>query len=149
MKFDCFVEHQDLNFDRNGLGSGMIKFLHTRIRVSNLEESIQWYGRHCGFNVLKRNDKSPAGNQVVHLELPGNAHHLELTYSPDYQLKVPEDLMHTCIGVDDLAAYCAKLEAAGVEVWPGNWRQKQAEGNFRMAFITDPDGYEVEIVPNT
>ncbi len=123
----------------------MIKFLHTRIRVSNLEASVDWYCQHCGFKVHKRNDKSPAGNQIVHLELPGNEHMLELTYSPDYKVAVPEDLMHTCIGVDDLPAYCQKLEDAGVEVWPGNWREKE---NFRMAFITDPDGYEVEILSN-
>ena len=83
----------------------MIKFLHTRIRVSNLEASIDWYCKNCGFTLLKRNDKSPAGNQVVHLELPGNAHTLELTYSPDFKVEFPEDLMHTCLGVDDIVEY--------------------------------------------
>ena len=124
------------------------KFLHTRIRVSDLERSIDWYTRTCGFEVLKRNDKSPAGNQIVHLQLPGNAHTLELTYSPDYEVKVPEDLMHTCIGVDDIVEYCTKVEADGFEVWPGNWKEKAEEGNFRMAFLTDPDGYELEILEN-
>jgi lactoylglutathione lyase len=124
------------------------KFLHTRIRVSDLERSIDWYHRTCGFEVLKRNDKSPAGNQIVHLQLPGNAHTLELTYSPDYEVKVPEDLMHTCIGVDDIADYCGKLEADGFEIWPGDWKEKAASKNFRMAFLTDPDGYELEILEN-
>jgi len=36
-----------------------IKFLHTRFRVSDLDRSIEWYCRHCGFEVFKRNDKSP------------------------------------------------------------------------------------------
>ncbi len=53
--------------------------------------------------------------------------------------------MHTCIGVDDIKAFCQKLEDDGVEVWPGNWKEKE---DFSMAFITDPDGYEVEILPN-
>ncbi|HKJ90980.1 MAG TPA: VOC family protein, partial [Oceanipulchritudo sp.] len=75
-----------------------VKFLHTRIRVSDLDASIDWYSRSCGFEVFKRNDKSPSGNQIVHLKLPGNEHMLELTYSPDYTVAVPEDLMHTCIG---------------------------------------------------
>lgn len=126
----------------------MIHFLHTRIRVSDLQKSIDWYCKYAGFQVLSRNDKSPAGNQIVHLELPGNSHTLELTYSPDYEVKVPEDLMHTCIGVDDIAAYCEMLEKEGEDVWPGNWRDKAKEGGFRMAFITDPDGYEVEILAN-
>jgi len=121
----------------------MIKFLHTRIRVSDLEQSIEWYTRHCGFECTRRTDKSPSGNQLAFLEIPGNEHFLELCYSPDYKVEVPEDLMHTCIGVPDLKACCEKLEKGGVEVWPGDWREKE---DFRMAFITDPDGYEVEIL---
>lgn len=126
----------------------MIKFLHTRIRVSDLEKSIDWYSKNVGFKVLKRNDKSPAGNQIVHMELPGNAHTLELTYSPDYEVNVPEDLMHTCISVDDIVSYCEMLEKNGAEVWPDDWRKKFTSGGMKMAFITDPDGYEVEILEN-
>lgn len=123
-----------------------IKFLHTRIRVSDLEKSIDFYCKTCGFEVFKRNDKSPAGNQIVHLQLPGNEHMLELTYSPDFKVEFPEDLMHTCIGVEDILEHCEKLEDLGVEVWPGNWREKFTSGGSKMAFITDPDGYEVEIL---
>jgi lactoylglutathione lyase len=123
-----------------------IQFLHTRIRVSDLEKSIQFYETTCGFRVHKRNDKSPAGNRIVHLELPGNAHMLELTWSPDYTVEFPEDLMHTCIGVEDIIGYCQMLEDAGIEVWPGDWKAKFSSGGTKMAFITDPDGYEVEIL---
>lgn len=125
-----------------------IKFLHTRIRVSDLERSIDWYARACGYRVHKRNDKSPAGNQIVHLEIPGNDAMLELTYSPDYKVEFPEDLMHICIGVDDLVAYCDVLEKDGFDIWPGDWREKFASGGMKMAFVTDPDGYEVEILEN-
>ncbi|MEM0965088.1 MAG: VOC family protein [Verrucomicrobiota bacterium] len=123
-----------------------IRFLHTRIRVSDLEKSIEFYSKTCGFVVAKRNDKSPAGNQIAHLELPGNAHMLELTYSPDFKVEFPEDLMHTCIGVDDIVEHCQKLEDEGVEIWPENWKEKFTSGGSKMAFITDPDGYEVEIL---
>ncbi len=126
----------------------MIKFLHTRIRVSNLEKSIEWYCKYCGFQVHKRNDKSPAGNQIVHLALPGNEHMLELTYSPDFKVEFPEDLMHTCIGVDDIVQYCQKIEDEGAVIWPSDWKQKFTSGGMKMAFITDPDGYEVEILEN-
>jgi len=108
-----------------------------------MQQSIDWYCKHCGFQVAKGPKTSPQGNQVVHLELPGNEHTFELTYSPDFKVEFPEDLMHTCIGVDDLKAFCQKLVDDGVEVWPGDWKEKE---NFRMAFITDPDGYEVEIL---
>lgn len=126
----------------------MIKFLHTRIRVSNIDQSIDWYGKTCGFEVVKRNDKSPAGNEIVHLAIPGNEHMLELCYSPDFKVEFPEDLMHTCIGVDDIVAYCQQLEKSGIEIWPNDWQETFTSGGRKMAFITDPDGYEVEILEN-
>jgi lactoylglutathione lyase len=124
-----------------------ITFDHTRIRVSDLEKSIDWYCRACGFEVIKRTDKSPSGNQLAHLGIPGSPHKLELTHSDDYEVKVPEDLAHTCIRVDDIVSYCEMLEGLDLELdlWPENWREKFERGS-KMAFITDPDGYEVEIL---
>ena len=124
-----------------------VTFDHTRIRVSNIESSIDWYTKTCGFQVLKRTEKSPSGNQLAHLQIPGSSHNLELTHSPDYELKVPEDLVHTCIRVDDIVAYSEMLESLdlAIDLWPSNWREKFVEGK-KMAFITDPDGYEVEIL---
>jgi len=124
-----------------------VTFDHTRIRVSDLEKSIDWYCQTCGFEVLKRTDKSPSGNQLAHLQIPGSSHKLELTYSDDYKVDFPEDLVHTCIRVDDIVAYCEMLEKLDLrlDLWPENWREKFADGK-KMAFITDPDGYEVEIL---
>ena len=124
-----------------------VSFDHTRIRVSNLEKSIDWYCRTCGFEVLSRTEKSPSGNQLAHLQLPGSSHKLELTHSADYTVQVPEDLVHTCIRVDNIVEYCAMLEGLELEIdlWPTNWREKFESGK-KMAFITDHDGYEVEIL---
>ncbi len=123
-----------------------IKFLHTRIRVSDLDRSIAFYEK-LGFKLTRRNDKSPAGNQLAFLELDASEHFLELTHSPDYKVEFPEDLMHTCVGVEDISAYCADLEAKGIEIWPDGWRGKFADPEqMKMAFVTDPDGYEVEIL---
>ncbi len=124
----------------------MIKFPHTRIRVSNLDSTIDFYEK-LGFKVTRRTDKSPAGNQLAFLELEGNEHFLELCYSPDFEVKFPEDLMHTAIGVPDIMEFCDGLEKAGIEVWPGDWREAFPSGaKSKMAFVTDPDGYEVEIL---
>ncbi len=123
----------------------MPKFLHTRIRVGDLDRSIEFYCK-LGFHCARRADKSPAGNQLAFLELPGNEHFLELCYSPDNQLTVPEDLMHTALGVEDLAETCNALENEGIAIWPDGWREKFASGGMKMAFITDPDGYEVELL---
>ncbi len=124
----------------------MISFLHTRIRVSDLEKTIAFY-EALGFKLTRRTDKSPAGNQLAFLELPGNDHFLELCYSPDFKVEFPEDLMHTAIGVSDIIGYCDGLEKKGMEIWPEDWRTTFPSGEkSKMAFVTDPDGYEVEIL---
>lgn len=124
-----------------------ITFDHTRIRVSNLEASINWYTKTCGFEVLRRTDKSPSGNQLAHLQIPGSAHKLELTHSSDFKVQFPEDLIHTCIRVENINDYCAYLESLDlkIDLWPSNWQEKFVDGK-KMAFITDPDGYEVEVL---
>lgn len=122
----------------------MIKFLHTRIRVSNPDASIRFYQK-LGFE-LGEQKTSPQGNQLAFLHLPGNDHFLELTHSPDYDVTFPEDLMHTAVGVEDIVSYCDQLESDGLEIWPDQWREKFTSGERKMAFVTDPDGYEVEIL---
>lgn len=122
----------------------MIKFLHTRIRVSNPTASIAFYNK-LGFETGEQKT-SPQGNQLAFMNLPGNDHFLELTYSPDFKVEFPEDLMHTAVGVPDIIEYCDKLEKDGIEIWPSSWREKFSSGERKMAFVTDPDGYEVEIL---
>lgn len=122
----------------------MPTFLHTRIRVGDLDRSIAWYAK-LGFVCVRRTERSPAGNRLAFLELPGNAHFLELCHSPDYVLRVPEDLMHLAIGYPDLLAKCEELEKQGVAIWPDGWREKFRAGP-KMGFVTDPDGYEVELL---
>jgi lactoylglutathione lyase len=122
----------------------MIKFLHTRIRVADMDRSIAFYQK-LGYRESRRQD-SPQGNQLAFLELPGNEVFLELCHSPDYTARCPEDLMHTCLGVPDIIGYCDGVEKAGIEIWPSGWREKFSSGDRKMAFVTDPDGYEVEIL---
>jgi lactoylglutathione lyase len=122
----------------------MIRFLHTRIRVKSLDESISFYGK-LGYSLAKKKT-SPQGNMLAFMELEGNDVFLELTWSADYTASCPEDLMHTALGVDDIVEYCDMVEKAGIEIWPPGWREKFTGGENKMAFVTDPDGYEVEIL---
>ena len=122
----------------------MIRFLHTRIRVRHLDASIAFY-KNLGYTLAKSKD-SPQGNSLAFLELPGNDVFLELCHSPDYTATCPEDLIHTALGVDDIIEYCDAVEKAGIEIWPTGWREKFSSGGLKMAFVTDPDGYEVEIL---
>ena len=119
-------------------------FLHTRIRVADLERTIAWYGG-LGFECTRRMPRSPQGNQLAFLQIPGSAHALELCCQPGYHLVVPEDLMHTAVGYPDVIAKCDELERKGYKIWPEDWRRIFPTGQ-RMAFVTDPDGYEVEIL---
>jgi len=48
--------------------------------------------------------------------------------------------------VPDIVKYCDRLEGEGIEIWPDGWRKKFTSGERKMAFVTDPDGYEVEIL---
>ncbi len=124
--------------------AAMIRFLHTRIRVQSLDASVSFYEK-LGYAEKERRE-SPEGNQLAFLELPGNDVFLELTWSEDYKTTCPEDLMHTALGVDDIIEYCDGVEKAGIEIWPSGWREKFSGGGRKMAFVTDPDGYEVEIL---
>ena len=127
-----------------------VTFDHTRIRVSDLDKSINWYCKTCGFKVLRRTERSPSGNQLAHLQIPGSSHKLELTYSADYTVKFPEDLVHTCIRVDNITTYCDMLEKLDlkIDLWPSDWPERFTKSK-KMAFITDPDGYEVEILEHS
>jgi lactoylglutathione lyase len=122
----------------------VIRFLHTRIRVKSLEASISFYEK-LGYRLADQKD-SPQGNRLAFMKLEGNEVFLELTWSANYAHSCPEDLMHTALGVEDIIAYCDQVEKSGIEIWPGGWREKFSNGERKMAFVTDPDGYEVEIL---
>jgi lactoylglutathione lyase len=114
--------------------------------VKSLEESIFFYEK-LGYRMTQQKD-SPQGNRLAFMQLEGNDVFLELTWSADYEHRCPEDLMHTALGVDDIIAYCDGLAKSGIEIWPSKWREKFSSGERKMAFVTDPDGYEVEILEN-
>lgn len=117
------------------------KFLHTRIRVKDLDKTIKFYTELFGFEDSETH-KSPAGNQLCFLALPGNETQIELAYSPDYaDFEVPEDLIHFAITVPDLEGFRKKWEPQGIEFWP-----EDGPVNDLFYFIDDPDGYEIEVM---
>ena len=119
----------------------MAKYLHTRIRVKNLDKTIKFYTELFGFNASEKH-KSPQGNQLCFLTLPGNDTLIELAWSADYvDFKVPEDLIHFAFTVPDLEGFRKKWEPQGIEFWP---EDGPVGGAFY--FIDDPDGYEIEVL---
>ena len=122
-----------------------MRFLHTRFRVSDLEKSIAFYEK-LDF-ILTERKISPAGNKLAYLKASESDCLLELCWSPDFPIQIPEDVIHICVGVADVYAYCEQLEEKGLELWPEDWRLSFKEGGALMGFVTDPDGYEIEILP--
>jgi len=132
--------------DGGKLHNGIENIDHPVIAARDLDAARVTYEK-LGFTLTRRTDKSPAGKQLAFLELEGNEHFLELCYSPDFKVEFPEDLMHTAIGVPDIMEFCDRLENEGIELWPEDWREAFPSGEkMKMAFVTDPDGYEVEIL---
>jgi lactoylglutathione lyase len=117
------------------------KYLHTRIRVKDLDKSIRFYTELFGFTASDKHI-SPAGNQLCFLTLPGNETQIELAYSPNYvDFTVPEDLIHFAITVPSLEEFRKKWEPEGYEFWPADG---PVGGHFY--FIDDPNGYEIEVM---
>lgn len=117
------------------------KFLHVRIRVKDLEETVRFYTEVFGLKEVRRST-SPAGNKLAFLQLPGNETLLELAWSPDMtEFDFPEDMFHFAFSVEDLAEFRKKWEPQGIEFWPSD-----GPVNDRFYFVDDPNGYEIEVL---
>lgn len=117
------------------------RFFHTRIRVKNMDETIKFYTELFGFQASEKR-RSPAGNQLCFLTLPGNDTEIELAFSPEYtEFKVPEDLIHFAITVPNLEDFRKKWEPEGIAFWP-----EEGPVNGHFYFIDDPNGYEIEVM---
>src|SRR5215208_4395779 len=119
------------------------KLLHTRMRVSNLDETIRFYTNVLGLEVIERKT-SPRGSQLAFLKVPNSDELIELTsFPPSGPVKVQEDLVHLAFQVDSLEETIADLQAKGVQVTDG---PTQTSSGSRFLFIDAPDGYEIELI---
>jgi len=121
----------------------VVKLLHTRMRVSDLDQTIQFYTTVLGLEVLERKI-SPRGSQLAFLKVPHSDELIELTsFHPSGPVKVQEDLVHLAFQVDSLDDTIASLNEKGVKVTDG---PTQTSSGSRFIFIDAPDGYEVELI---
>ena len=119
------------------------KLLHTRMRVSDMEQTIRFYTDVLGLEVLERKT-SPRGSQLAFLKVPNSDELIELTsFPPSGPVKVQEDLVHLAFQVESLDDTIASLNAKGVKVTDG---PTQTSSGSRFIFIDAPDGYEVELI---
>ena len=119
------------------------KFLHTRMRVSDMEQTIQFYADVLGLEVLERK-VSPRGSHLAFLKVPNSDELIELTsFPPSGPVRVQEDLVHLAFQVESLDDTIASLNAKGVKVTDG---PTTTSSGSRFIFIDAPDGYEVELI---
>jgi len=118
-----------------------MKYLHTMVRVTDLDESLDFYCNKLGLVELRRKEV-PAGRfTLVFLSAPGDeSAQVELTWNWD-----PEEYTggrnfgHLAYAVDDIYALCQSLMQAGVTI-----NRPPRDGH--MAFVRSPDGISIELL---
>jgi len=119
------------------------KLLHTRMRVSDMDQTINFYTHVLGLEVLERK-VSPRGSHLAFLKVPNSEELIELCSFPSSgPVTVQEDLVHLAFQVENLDETIASLNAEGVKVTDG---PTQTSSGSRFIFIDAPDGYEVELI---
>ena len=115
-------------------------FLHTRLKTRDIERSIAFYTQHFGM-VCRARKSSPRGTQLAFMHLKGSPTELELAFLPwDPDFKLDEDIFHLAFSVPDMTAALDGMRAAGVKI------TEEPSPGSHMAFIEDPDGYEIELL---
>ena len=123
--------------------------LHTMLRVGDLDRSIDFYTRILGMNLLRTTERAEQKYSLAFVGFgKGNADgqaEIELTYNHGvHQYELGTAYGHIALGVPDAYATCAAIKAAGGQV------TREAGpvlgGDTIIAFVTDPDGYKIELI---
>ena len=123
--------------------------LHTMLRVGDLSRSIEFYTRILGMNLLRTTERPEQKYSLAFVGFgKGNADgqaEIELTYNHGvHQYELGTAYGHIALGVPDAYATCAAIKAAGGQV------TREAGpvlgGDTIIAFVTDPDGYKIELI---
>ena len=118
-----------------------MKYLHTMVRVTDLDQSLDFYCNKLGLVELKRKEVPQGRFTLVFLAAPGDEDaQVELTYNWD-----PEEygggrnFGHLAYAVEDIYAACQRLMDGGVEI-------NRPPRDGRMAFVRSPDGISIELL---
>ena len=119
------------------------KFLHTRMRVNDLQATVAFYQKVFGLKVT-REHQSPRGSKLVFLSVPNSEEEIEITFFPDSgSVQVQEDLMHLAFEVESMDEFAKHLIEAGYEFSDG---PTQSSSGSTFAFVDAPEGYEIEVI---
>lgn len=118
-----------------------MKYLHTMVRVTNLDVSLDFYCNKLGLTLLSKRDV-PAGRfTLAFLAAPGDdAAQVELTHNWDPEpYTAGRNFGHLAYAVDDIYALCQHLADQGVTI-----NRPPRDGH--MAFVRSPDGISIELL---
>ena len=124
-----------------------MRLLHTMLRVGNLERSIEFYTQVLGMTLIRRSENPEYKYSLAFVGYGSNPDHaeLELTYNHGVEkYDMGTAYGHIVLGVPDAYAACDKIRAAGGQVTREAGPVKG--GSTVIAFVTDPDGYKVELI---
>ncbi len=118
-----------------------MKYLHTMVRVTDLDASLDFYCNKLGLEQLNRIDVEAGRFSLIFLAAPGDSEaQVELTYNWDPEsLSGGRNFGHLAYRVDDIYAVCQRLMDGGVTI-----NRPPRDGH--MAFIRSPDGISVELL---
>lgn len=118
-----------------------MRYLHTMVRVSNLEESLDFYCRKLGLKEIRRKESEAGRFTLVFLAAEGQEDcALELTYNWDpEEYTEGRNFGHIAYEVDDIYETCRRLQEMGVTI-------NRPPRDGRMAFIRSPDNISIELL---
>ena len=125
-----------------------MRYLHTMVRVKDLDQSLDFYCNKLGLKEVRRMDNDKGRFTLVFLAAPDDVPHAKETQAPLVELTYnwdPEDYQggrnfgHLAYRVDDIYATCQHLMDNGVTI-------NRPPRDGRMAFVRSPDGISVELL---
>lgn len=118
-----------------------MRYLHTMVRVADLDASLRFYCDLLGLEELRRRESEGGRFTLVFLAAPGQPEaQVELTYNWDPEVYTGgRNFGHLAYEVDDIYRVCARLRDAGVVI-------ARPPRDGRMAFVRSPDGISVELL---
>jgi lactoylglutathione lyase len=118
-----------------------MKYLHTMVRVTDLEQSLAFYCDALGLKELRRHENEAGRYTLVFLAAPGDDDaQIELTYNWDPEVYgIGRAFGHLAYAVDDIYAACQRLVDHGVTI-------NRPPRDGRMAFVRSPDAISVELL---
>lgn len=118
-----------------------MKFLHSMVRVNDLEKSLEFYIKHLGLVETRRVDIPEGKFSLIFLATEPGAAEIELTHNwgSEEEYTVGRNFGHLAFEVDDIYTLCEKLMAAGITI-------NRPPRCGHMAFVKSPDNISIELL---